>query len=62
MTHGHGWTISSGELMPLWPDGPILSHVLVDEKEGQNSVNLYINKYMDSIPISSEDTEYIDDD
>ena len=54
MTHGHGWTISSGELMPLWADGPILSHVLVDEKEGQNSGDLYmyINNYMDSIPIS----------
>ena len=50
MTHGHGWTISSGELMPLWADGPILSHVLVDEKEGPNSGDLYINNYMDIIP------------
>ena len=38
--------------MPLWADGPILSHVLVDEKEGPNSGDLYINNYMDSIPIS----------
>ena len=53
ISHGHGWTISSGELMPLWADGPILSHVLVDEK-GPNSGDLYIH--------NSEDTEYNDDD
>ena len=60
IAHGRIWTISSGELMPLWADGPILSHVLVDEKEGPNSGDLYIHNYMDSIP--SEDTEYNDDD
>ena len=34
-TDGHGWTISStGHLLPLWVDGPILPQVLVDEVEG----------------------------
>ena len=30
-TDGHGWTLDSGHLEPLWVDGPIIPEVLADE-------------------------------
>ncbi len=36
-TDGHGWTMDSGHLEPLWVDGPILPEVLVDEVDQQNA-------------------------
>ena len=32
-THGHGWTLESRHLEPLWVDGSIIPKVLADEVE-----------------------------
>ena len=48
--------------MPLWDDGPILSHVLVDEKEGLKAVICISIIIWTAFQSPSEDTEYNDDD
>jgi len=38
-TDGHGWTLISGNLEPLWVDGPILLQILIDELDELDSGN-----------------------
>ena len=55
---GHGWTLNSGHLEPLWVDGPILPEVLVDEVEGLDSGDSDDEHSDDQeSPIVSDDSE-----
>ena len=36
-TDGHGWTLDSGHLEPLWVDGPIIPEVIADEVDQLNA-------------------------
>ncbi len=60
-TDGHGWTLKSGHLEPLWVDGPILPEVVADEVEGLHSSDSEDEQSDDQeSPIISDDSE--DDD
>ena len=56
-TDGHGWTLNSGHLEPLWVDGPILPEVLI-QVEGLDSGDSDDEHSDDQeSPIVSDDSE-----
>ena len=61
-TGGHGWTLGSGELEPLWVDGPILPQLLADEVLGLESDDSDDDQLYEVSPIASDESECSDDD